>query len=49
MIDRTARDEVVAAFEDYLDGQILAFKFDERIQSIATDDPTVNQVVHVSR
>lgn len=28
MIDRTARDEVMAAFEEFLDDRITAFDFD---------------------
>lgn len=45
MIDRAARDEAIAAFEDFLDDDITAFEFDDRLQSIETDDATVDEVV----
>jgi len=48
MIDRAARDVAIAAFEEYLDDGITAFEFDDRVQSIATEDGTVNEVVHAA-
>jgi len=48
MIDRAARDEVIAAFEAYLDDQITAFEFDGRLQDIECEDRTVNEVIHAA-
>lgn len=48
MIDRTARNEVIAAFEAYLDDQIMAFEFDDRLQDIDSEDRTVNEIVHAA-
>ena len=48
MIDRNARDEAIAAFEEYLDDEISAFEFDGRLQSIETCDRTVNEVVNAA-
>ena len=48
MIDRAARDKVILAFEDYLDDQITAFEFDDRLQEIESTDRTVNEVIHAA-
>lgn len=45
MIDRAARDEAIAAIEEFLDDGITAFEFDDRLQSIETDDATVGEVI----
>lgn len=48
MIDRTSRDQVISVFEAYLDDQITAFEFDDRLQEIESDDRTVNEVIHTA-
>jgi hypothetical protein len=48
MIDRAARDQVISAFEAYLDDQITAFEFDDRLQQIESKDRTVNEVIHAA-
>jgi hypothetical protein len=48
MIDRAARDQVISAFEAYLDDQITAFEFDDRLQQIESEDRTVNDVIHAA-
>jgi hypothetical protein len=48
MIDRNARNAVIAAFEDFLEDKITAFQFDDRLQDIESDDRTVNAVVHAA-
>ena len=48
MVDRAARDKVISAFEAYLDDQITAFEFDDRLQEIASEDLTVNEVIHAA-
>ena len=48
MIDRSARDQVISAFEAYLDDQITAFEFDERLQEIESGDRTVNEVIRAA-
>ena len=48
MIDRAARDQVISAFEAYLDDQITAFEFDDRLQQIESEDRTVNKVIHAA-
>lgn len=48
IIDRKARDEVIAAFEDYLDDKITAFEFDDRLQEIESNDETVNGVINAA-
>jgi hypothetical protein len=45
MTDRTARDEVMTAFVEFLDDRITAFDFDERLGSIQSRDRTVNEVI----
>lgn len=45
MIDRPARDEAIAAFEEFLDDRITAFDFDERLGNIQSQDQTVNEVI----
>lgn len=45
MIDRSARNEAIASFEEFLGDGITAFEFDDRLQSIETDDATVDDVV----
>lgn len=49
MIDRTARDRLASAIEEFLDDEISAFKFDDRINAVAdeTDDETVREVTHL--
>ena len=44
-IDRKNRDALVAAINCYLDGETTAFKFDEEIFRIDSDDPTVSHIV----
>ncbi len=44
MIDREARNEVILTVEEYLDDQITAFEFDDRLQEIRSEDPTVQTV-----
>ena len=48
MIDRSARDQVISAFEAYLDDQITAFEFDDRLQEIESEEPTVNEVIRAA-
>jgi hypothetical protein len=48
MIDRKARNDVIAAFDDYLDDKITAFEFDEQLQDIETNDQTVGRVIHAA-
>jgi hypothetical protein len=48
MIDRAARDQVISAFEAYLDDQITAFKFDDLLHHIDSEDRTVNEVIRVA-
>lgn len=43
MIDRSARNQAVAAIEAYLDDKITAFEFDERL-GIDTQDVLVNEI-----
>ena len=47
MVDRAARDELVAAIERYLAEEITAFEFDEAIEGISerADDSTVKDTV----
>ncbi len=44
-VDRPNRDALVAAINRYLDGETTAFKFDDEIFSIDSDDPTISYVV----
>lgn len=46
MVDRTARAAYLAALEDYMDGRITAFAFDERLQTIVVEggDHTMEHV-----
>jgi hypothetical protein len=48
MIDRSARNEVIAAFGAYLDDKITAFEFDDRLQDIDSEDRTVNEIIHAA-
>ncbi len=48
MIDRAARDRVISEFEAYLDEQITAFEFDDRLQEIDSEDRTVNEVIRAA-
>ncbi len=43
MVDRAARNEAVAVIDAYLDDQITAFEFDERL-GIDTQDMLVNEI-----
>ena len=45
IVDRPNRDALVAAINRYLDGETTAFKFDDEIFSIKSDDPTISHVV----
>ncbi len=45
IVDRQNRDALVAAINRYLDGETTAFKFDDEIFSIKSDDPTISHVV----
>ena len=45
IVDRPNRDALVAAINRYLDGETTAFKFDDEIFSIDSDDPTISHVV----
>ena len=47
MVDRTARDELAATIERYLDEEITAFEFDAEIFGLAdgTEDATVEEAV----
>lgn len=45
MIDRAARDEVITVFESYLDDQITAFEFDDRLHDVDSEDWTVNEII----
>ena len=49
MVDRTARDRLALAIEEFLADKISAFKFDDRIYAVAdeTDDETVREVTHL--
>jgi len=45
--DRKSRSALIAAINRYLDGETTAFKFDDEIFSIQSeDDPTITYVVH---
>lgn len=48
MLDRTSRNEIVAALRSYMDEAITAFQFDEKLSAIAhvTKDETVHAVRH---
>jgi hypothetical protein len=48
MVDRVARDRVIAAFEDFLDEKITAFELDGRLQEVDSADQTVKEVIHVA-
>ena len=48
MIDRASRNEVISAFEDYLEDRIRAFEFADRLQEIESEDRTVNEVIHAA-
>lgn len=43
MIDRPARDRVIAAMEAYMNDEITAFAFDEALNDISSDDAAVNE------
>ncbi len=45
IVDRPSRDLLIAAINRYLDGETTAFKFDDEIFSIKSDDPTVRHAV----
>jgi hypothetical protein len=45
IVDRAARDLLIAAINRYLDGQTTAFEFDEEIFGIESDDRTVGLVI----
>ena len=49
MVNRSARDRLAAAIEEFLSGDIGAFEFDDRIFGLAeeTDDETVQGVAHL--
>ena len=44
-VDRLNRDALVAAINRYLDGETTAFKFDDEIFGIDSDDPTISYLV----
>jgi hypothetical protein len=48
MIDRTERDKVIAAFEEFLDDRITAFDFDERLGAIQSKDHTIHEVINAA-
>lgn len=43
MIDRPARDRMVAAIEAYMNDEIMAFAFDEALNDISSEDAAVNE------
>ncbi len=45
IVDRNNRNALVAAINRYLDGETTAFKFDDEIFSISSDDLTIRHVV----
>ena len=46
IVDRKSRNALIAAINRYLDGETTAFKFDDEIFSIdSEDDPTISYVV----
>lgn len=45
MVDRDARDAVIVAVEQFLNGEIGSHEFDDNLFSIETEDPTVKDVV----
>jgi hypothetical protein len=45
VVDRTVRDELAAIVERYLGEEITAFAFQDAIDKLRTDDPTVQEVV----
>jgi len=45
IVDRPNRDALVAAINRYFDGKTTAFKFDDEIFGIKSDDPTISHVV----
>ena len=46
MIDCDARHEVILAIEAFLDREIMAFEFDDRLQTIESCDQTVQWAIH---
>ena len=44
-VDRKSRDALVASINRYIDGETMAFQFDDEIFSIESDDLTVSHVV----
>lgn len=46
MIDCHARQEVIRAIEAFLDREIMAFEFDDRLQAIETPDETIHWVIY---
>ena len=44
-VDRKNRDLLIAAINRYLDGETTAFKFDDEIFGIKSDDPTISYAV----
>jgi len=47
IVDSKSRNALIAAINRYLDGETTAFKFDDEIFSIESeDDPTISYVIH---
>ena len=44
-VDRKNRDLLIAAINRYIDGETTAFKFDDEIFGIKSDDPTISYAV----
>ena len=45
IVDRKSRDALIAAINRYLDGETTAFKFDDEIFRIDSQDPTISHAV----
>ncbi len=44
MVDRDARNQLLAAIDSYLLGQINSFRFEEQVEAVETNDKTVNDI-----
>ena len=46
IVDRKARDFVASEVRRFLNGESTAFKFDDAINDVESDDPTVRDIVY---
>ena len=44
MVDRNARDQIIAALQAYMEERITAFAFDEALSKVNTDDRTARDI-----